>query len=40
MYKEVEVSLVDRKEKSTKFLANRKFMERIWFAISPYKSFF
>jgi ribosomal protein S6--L-glutamate ligase len=39
MYKEVEVSLVDRKEKSTKFLVNRKFMERIGCAVSPYKTF-
>jgi ribosomal protein S6--L-glutamate ligase len=38
-YKAVHVSLVDRKEKSTKFLANRKFMERIGCSVSPYKTF-
>jgi ribosomal protein S6--L-glutamate ligase len=38
-YKSVPVSLVDRKEKSTKFLANRKFMERMGVSISPYKTF-
>ena len=38
-YKDVHVSLVDRKEKSTKFLANRKFMERIGCSVSPYKTF-
>jgi ribosomal protein S6--L-glutamate ligase len=38
-YKDVEVSLVDRKEKSTKFLVNRKFMERIGCSVSPYKTF-
>jgi len=38
-YKDVSVSLVDRIEKSTKFLANRKFMERIGCAVSPYKTF-
>lgn len=39
LYKNVPVSLVDRKEKSTKFLANRKFMERIGASVSPYKTF-
>jgi ribosomal protein S6--L-glutamate ligase len=38
-YKDVHVSLVDRKAKSTKFLANRKFMERIGCAVSPNKTF-
>lgn len=38
-YKDVHISLVDRKEKSTKFLVNRKFMERIGCAVSPYKTF-
>jgi len=38
-YKDVSVSLVDRKEKSTKFLANRKFMERLGCSVSPYKTF-
>lgn len=38
-YKDVHVSLVDRKEKSTKFLVNRKFMERIGCAVSPNKTF-
>jgi ribosomal protein S6--L-glutamate ligase len=38
-YKDVEVSLVDRKEKSTKFLVNRNFMERIGSSVSPYKTF-
>jgi ribosomal protein S6--L-glutamate ligase len=38
-YKNVYVSLVDRKEKSTKFLVNRKFMERIGCAVSPTKTF-
>jgi hypothetical protein len=38
-YKDVHVSLVDRKEKSTKFLVNRKFMERIGCSVSPYKTF-
>jgi hypothetical protein len=38
-YKDVYVSLVDRKEKSTKFLANRKFMERIGCSVSPFKTF-
>jgi hypothetical protein len=38
-YKAVAVSLVDRKEKSTKFLANRKFMERLGCSVSPYKTF-
>jgi len=38
-YKDVHVSLVDRKDKSTKFLVNRKFMERIGCAVSPNKTF-
>jgi len=38
-YKNVYVSLVDRKEKSTKFLVNRKFMERMGCAVSPTKTF-
>jgi ribosomal protein S6--L-glutamate ligase len=38
-YKDVHISLVDRKEKSTKFLANRKFMERIGCSVSPFKTF-
>jgi ribosomal protein S6--L-glutamate ligase len=38
-YKEVHVSLVDRSEKSTKFLVNRKFMERIGCSVSPTKTF-
>ena len=38
-YKKVHVSLVDRSKKSTKFLANRKFMERIGCAVSPNKTF-
>jgi ribosomal protein S6--L-glutamate ligase len=38
-YKDVHISLVDRKEKSTKFLVNRKFMERIGCSVSPNKTF-
>ena len=38
-YKDVYISLVDRKEKSTKFLVNRKFMERMGCAVSPTKTF-
>jgi ribosomal protein S6--L-glutamate ligase len=38
-YKDVHVSLVDRTDKSTKFLVNRKFMERIGCAVSPNKTF-
>jgi ribosomal protein S6--L-glutamate ligase len=38
-YKKVHVSLVDRKDKSTKFLVNRKFMERIGCNVSPMKTF-
>jgi ribosomal protein S6--L-glutamate ligase len=38
-YKDVHVSLVDRKDKSTKFLVNRKFMERIGCSVSPMKTF-
>jgi len=39
LYKKVHVSLVDRKDKSTKFLVNRKFMERIGCAVDPSKTF-
>ena len=39
MYKAVDVSLVDRTDKSTKFLVNRKFMERIGCSVSPSKTF-
>jgi len=38
-YREVHVSLVDRKDKSTKFLVNRKLMERIGCSVSPNKTF-
>jgi hypothetical protein len=38
-YPEVHVSLVDRKDKSTKFLVNRKLMERIGCSVSPNKTF-
>ena len=38
-YKDVHISLVDRKDKSTKFLANRKFMERVGCSVNPYKTF-
>lgn len=38
-YKDVHISLVDRTQKSTKFLINRKFMERAGCSISPYKTF-
>jgi hypothetical protein len=38
-YKDVHISLVDRKDKSTKFLVNRKFMERIGCSVSPTKTF-
>jgi RimK family alpha-L-glutamate ligase len=38
-YKDVHISLVDRKDKSTKFLANRKFMERIGCSVNPHKTF-
>lgn len=38
-YHDVHVSLVDRKDKSTKFLVNRKFMERIGCSVSPNKTF-
>jgi ribosomal protein S6--L-glutamate ligase len=38
-YKAVHVSLVDRKDKSTKFLVNRKFMERIGCSVNPMKTF-
>jgi ribosomal protein S6--L-glutamate ligase len=39
LYKDVHVSLVDRSEKSTKFLVNRKFMERIGCSVDPMKTF-
>jgi len=39
LYKDVDVSLVDRKDKSTKFLVNRNFMERIGCSVSPSKTF-
>jgi ribosomal protein S6--L-glutamate ligase len=39
LYKDVAISLVDRKEKSTKFLVNRRFMERIGCSVSPFKTF-
>lgn len=38
-YEDVHISLVDRKTKSTKFLVNRKFMERIGCSVNPYKTF-
>jgi ribosomal protein S6--L-glutamate ligase len=38
-YEDVHISLVDRKDKSTKFLVNRKFMERIGCSVNPYKTF-
>jgi ribosomal protein S6--L-glutamate ligase len=38
-YKNVLVSLVDRTDKSTKFLVNRKFMEILGVSINPYKTF-
>lgn len=38
-YKDVHISLVNRKDKSTKFLANRKFMERIGCSVNAYKTF-
>jgi len=39
LYKDVNISLVDRTEKSTKFLANRGFMERIGCTVDPGKTF-
>lgn len=39
LYPAVPVSLVDRSGKSTKFLANRGFMERVGCAVSPFKTF-
>jgi hypothetical protein len=39
LYKNVNISLVDRTEKSTKFLANRGFMERIGCIVDPGKTF-
>lgn len=38
-YKDVHISLVDRKDKSTKLLVNRKFMERIGCSVSASKTF-
>lgn len=38
-YEATHVSLVDRKEKSTKFLVNRKFMERAGCSVNPFKTF-
>ncbi len=38
-YRKVHVSLVDRKDKSTKFLVNRNFMERIGCSVNPMKTF-
>lgn len=38
-YENVRVSLVDRTDKSTKFLANRQFMERVGVSIAPNKTF-
>lgn len=38
-YENVRVSLVDRTDKSTKFLANRQFMERLGVSVSPNKTF-
>ena len=39
LYKNVLVSLVDRKDKSTPFLVNRKFMERIGCSVNPVNAF-
>lgn len=38
-YKDVPVALDDRSDKSTPFLVNRKFMERIGCSVNPYKNF-
>lgn len=38
-YDAVNISLVDRTEKSTKLLVNRKFMERVGCSVNPYKTF-
>lgn len=38
-YSSVPVSLDDRTNKSTPFLANRKFMERVGCSVNPYKTF-
>jgi ribosomal protein S6--L-glutamate ligase len=38
-YRNIPVSLADRRNKATKFLVNRKFMSIIGCAISPYKTF-
>jgi ribosomal protein S6--L-glutamate ligase len=39
IYTNVHVSLVDRVDKTTKFLVNRKFMERIGCSVNPSKTF-
>ena len=39
IYKKVPVALDDRSTKSTKFLVNRKLMERIGCSVSPFKTF-
>jgi len=39
IYTAVEVSLVDRADKTTPFLVNRKFMERIGCSVNPSKTF-
>lgn len=39
VYKDVHVALVDRSDKSTKFLVNRRLMERIGCTVSPNKTF-
>jgi len=39
IYTGVEVSLVDRADKTTPFLVNRKFMERIGCSVNPSKTF-
>jgi hypothetical protein len=39
VYKKVAVALDDRSTKSTKFLVNRKFMERIGCSVDPMRTF-
>jgi ribosomal protein S6--L-glutamate ligase len=39
LYTDIEVSLVDRSDKTTPFLVNRKFMERIGCSVNPSKTF-
>ena len=39
VYKKVQVALDDRSTKSTKFLVNRKFMERIGCSVDPMRTF-